>query len=93
MSCLDLNSQNISLVVKEIKGFGLGYIVPWMHKSMVSLDPKARYSSMEFHSQVPRTYTYGSKPPNGTYIKNHRMMTPSRGHVLLVEEIFLSLDG
>ena len=93
MSCLDLDSQNISLAIKAFKGFRLGYIFPWMHSFMVSLDTKARYYSMEFHFQGPMTYTYGSKPPNGTYIKNHRMMTPSRGHVLLVEETFLSLDG
>ena len=93
MSCLDLDSQNISLAVKEFKEFGLGYIFPRMHSSMVSSDTKAHYSSMKFDSQGPRTSTYGSKPPNGTYIKNHRMMTPSRSHVLLVEETLLSLDG
>ena len=93
MSCLDLNSQNISLAVKAFKGFGLRYIVPWMHMYMVSLDPNTCYYSMECHSQGPRKTTYESKPRNGTYIKNHRMMTPLGGHVLLVEEIFLSLDG
>ena len=93
MSCLELDSQNISLAAKAFKGFRFGCLFPWIHSFMVSLDTKARYSSMELHSQGPRKYTYGSKPPNGTYIKNHRTMTPLGGHVLLVEEIFLSLDG
>ena len=45
------------------------------------------------HSSGAKTPTYFSKPNNGVKIFNHRVMIPSRGHMWLVEPIFLSLDG
>ena len=59
----------------------------------IYLGPKAWYSSLENHSQGPKTPTYFSNPQNGFNILNHMTMTPLRGNVWLVEVMFLSLDG
>jgi hypothetical protein len=60
--------------------------------SMIYLGPKALSSSLGSHSQGPRIDTYCSKPPNDTYIINHRPMIPLGSHVLLVETV-LALNG
>ena len=60
---------------------------------MVYLRPKELYSSLKNHSQGHETHTYCSKEPNGTNVLNNRPLLPSRGHVWLVEEIFIAFDG
>ena len=64
-----------------------------IYSPMVHLGPKEWSSSLENHSRGPKTPTYFSNPQNGVNILNHLTMTPLRGNVWLVEEIFLSLNG
>ena len=64
-----------------------------LYSSLVYLGPKSWSSSLVHHSRGPKTPTYFSKPQNGVNILNHMTMTPLRGHVWLVEVIFLALDG
>ena len=64
-----------------------------IYSPMVHLGPKEWSSSLENHSQGPKIPTYFSNPQNGVNILNHMTMTPLRGHVWLVEVIFLALDG
>ena len=58
----------------------------------VSLGTKAMYYSTH-HSQVPKTSTYCTKPPNGINIRNHSPMIPLGGHIWFLEETLLTMDG